>query len=50
MPENDIAAPDVGGQSQKYWTQGHVFADEICTNSVDTDVSGFRLNLSRNRW
>lgn len=47
MPVNDIAAPDVGGQSQKYWTQGHVFADEICTNSVDTDASGFRLNLSR---
>lgn len=47
MLVNDIAAPAVGGQSQKYWTQSHVFADEICTNSVNSDVPGFRLSLSK---
>lgn len=50
MPVNDVAARAVGGQSRKYWTQGHVFADEICTNSVNTDVPGFRLKLSRTGW
>lgn len=33
-----------------YWTQGHVFADEICTDSVHADVPGFRLHLSRTGW
>lgn len=53
MPVNDIAAQAVGGQSQKHWTQGLVFcflffADETCTNSVNTDVPG--LNLWSGGW
>lgn len=50
VPVRDIAASAVGGQLQTYWTQGDVFGDKICTNSVDTDVSGFRLNLLRTGW
>lgn len=36
VPVNDNAAPAVGGQSRKYWTQGHDFAGELCTNETLT--------------
>lgn len=47
VPVKDIAASAVGGQLQKYWTQGDVFGDKMCTNSVNPAVSGFRLKLLR---